>query len=192
MASVRTTDVHPGESPQLVINIKWMAHGAGRQSASIVITPWLAYGVSVGARVKHAQTGQYATVTKIRDDDLCEVIADNAASQSEDNKHNPAVVRVDPRPDTCSRTASPSYKPGQKLLLLHDGAPVDAIVEEWLGVRRGSRHRVRLSKAASSAAAAEEKGGKSRASKEQGSASKETMDVDLNENHEALPNCRKV
>ena len=97
------------------------------------------YGVSVGARVKHAQTGQYATVTKIRDDDLCEVIADNAASQSEDNKHNPAVVRVDPRPDTCSRTASPSYKPGQKLLLLHDGAPVDAIVEEWLGVRRGSR-----------------------------------------------------
>ena len=44
-----------------------------------------------------------------------------------------------------------------------------------------ARHRVRLSKAASSAAAAEEKGGKSRAIKELGSTSKETMDVDLNE-----------
>ena len=51
---------------------------------------------------------------------------------------------IDPRPDTVSRTATPAYKQGQKLLIMHEGQPHDAVVDEWLGVRRGSKHRVKL------------------------------------------------
>lgn len=53
---------------------------------------------------------------------------------------------IELRPDTVSRTSSPAYKSGQKLLLLHEKQLLEAVVEEWLGVRSGSAHRVRLGK----------------------------------------------
>ena len=104
---------------------------------------WLAYGCSIGARVKTSAFG-YATVVSIRKDDTCEVRRDNAAETTT----GPAASVLDPRPDTMSKTTSPQYKPGQKLMLMHEGALfVDAVVEEHLGVRQGSRHRVRIGRA---------------------------------------------
>ena len=179
----KTQDAVPSDQPALLANLKWTASGVGKQSASILITPWLAFGVSVGARIKVLSSGGFATVTHIRDDDLVDCIADNAASQSED-KTNPGRIRIDPRPDTVARTSSPSYKPGQKLLLLHDGVPVDASVEEWLGMRRGSRHRVRLGVRSDSKSGDE---GVSVSTGASGGKAKEVIDVDLNEtNHTKL------
>ena len=126
---------HGSSSPWLLINLKWKVMGAGKNAATLLITPWLAYGVSIGARVK-TDSG-FATVTVIKEDDTCEIIKDNV-------KEGIRPEAIDPRPDTIGRTTSPTYKANQKLLLLHDGVPVDAIVDEWLGVRKGSRHRVRL------------------------------------------------
>ena len=129
-------DVDPTAGPPaMVIQLRWKVMGAGRNSASFVVTPWLAYGCSVGARVS-TESG-FATVCAIKDDDTVEVIRDNV-------KEGMRPEALDPRPDTVSRTTSPSYKAGQKLLLLLDGVPCDAVVDEWLGVRRGSRHRIRL------------------------------------------------
>ena len=96
---------------------------------------------------------------------------------------------LDPRPDTVGRTTSPTYKANQKLLLLHEGVPVDAIVDEWLGIRRGSRHRVRLvAKGTATAAAADAKGGKAGSSAAlpvSKAGDKFTLDVDLNESNHA-------
>ena len=135
----RVQDADAIETPTLIITLKWQAAGIGKQSASLVVTPWLSYGCSIGARLK--TPAGYATVVNIRDDDTCEIIMDNSSSV-----HNALLGPdvIDPRPDTVSRTTSPSYKVGQKLLLMHEGTPQDAIVDEWLGLRRGSRHRVRL------------------------------------------------
>ena len=178
----RTADIQPGEAPTLTVVIRWTVTGVGKQSASVLLTPFLSYGVSLGARIKHLQSGSYATVMRIREDDFCDVIVDNAASQNDDN-NNPGRMRIDLRPDTCLKTPSPSYKPGQKLLLLLDASPVDAIVEEWLGLRRGSRHRVRLGAQAGKGADGK---AATRVSKET-SVSKETVEVDLNEsNHTKL------
>ena len=41
-------------------------------------------------------------------------MADNATDQRDDHA-NPARIRIDLRPDTCTRTSSPSYKPSQIL-----------------------------------------------------------------------------
>ena len=99
---------------------------------------------------------------------------------------------IDARPDTVNRTTSPSYKAGQKLLLIHEGVPVDAIVEEWLGLRRGSRHRVRLGgkgidpKGAKAGAAS---GGKGKDGGKEGAkgSTSNTIEVDLSEsNHSKL------
>ena len=72
------------------------------------------------------------------------------------------------------------YKPGVKIMLLHEGVWVDASIEEYFGVKDGSRHRVRVTRA---------EGGKA----EEGKNAKEkrpawvSLDVDLNEaNHTKL------
>ena len=93
-----------------------------------------------------------------------------------------------------SRTTSPTYKTGQKLLLLHEGSPVDAIVDEWLGVRKGSRHRVRVGgrMETSSAAGDGGVGGKAAGGAPPGRSKRtsqvsSTIEVDLNEaNHTKL------
>ena len=131
----RTTEANPADEPIVTIQLRWQVAGQGKQSISLLLTPWLAYGCSVGARMRTAHS--FVTVLKIMENDTVAVAADNAKEHAE-------LLSVDPRPDTVSKTASPSYKPGQKLLLLHDNAMLDAVIEEWLGVRRGSRHRVRL------------------------------------------------
>jgi len=162
-----------GGPAALLINLKWKVMGAGKNSATLLVTPWLAFGCSVGARIK-TDTG-FATVTCVKEDDSCEIIKDNVKEGT-----RPEVI--DPRPDTVGRTTSPTYKANQKLLLLHDGVPVDAIVDEWLGVRKGSRHRVRL---------VAKGGGKEGAKGDAKStvvvkpSDKFTLEVDLNESNHA-------
>ena len=121
--------VLPGETPKLLIQ----ARGAGRARANLIATPWLAYACSIGAKVKTPNS--YATVVSFFYDDRIEIVRDGVAAD---------VKAIDPRPDTMTRTPSPSYKDGQKLMLVNAGRFVDAVVEEWFGLRRGSRHRVRL------------------------------------------------
>ena len=98
---------------------------------------WLAYGCSVGARVK--RSAGFATVVEVHSDDRCSVRIDNQADRIK-------TEIIELRPDTVSRTSSPAYKSGQKLLLLYERQLVEAVVDEWLGVRSGSAHRVRLGK----------------------------------------------
>jgi len=120
----RSQDMGAGEAPTVTLQLKWMAQGQGKQLISLVVQPWLAYGCSVGARLKTASG--YMTVVSISADDTCDIVEDNAPSKA-------LHALIDPRPDTVTRTLSPSYKPGQKLLLLHEGGLVDGVVEEWMG-----------------------------------------------------------
>ena len=161
------------EHYNLSIQVKW----AGKQSATLVLTPWLSYGCSIGARialrradlrVANKRSTYYATVAAVRDDDTVELLLDNTSPSA---LLGPETI--DPRPDTVTRTQTPAYKGGQKLLLMYDGQPHDAVVEEWLGLRRGSKHRVRL-------------GGKE-SKKASRVAAKDVIEVDLNEaNHTKL------
>ena len=91
----------------------------------------------MGARVKRSHG--FATVVEVHPDDRCSVRLDNQADRIKTE-----VIEL--RPDTVSRTSSPAYKSGQKLLLLHETQLLEAVVDEWLGVRSGSAHRVRLGK----------------------------------------------
>ena len=118
----------PNETPKVLIQAK-----GGRARANLIATPWLSYACSIGAKVKTPNS--YATVVSFHYDDRIEIVRDGVAAD---------VKAIDPRPETMSRTLSPSYKNGQKLMLVHEGRFVDAMVQEWFGLRRGSRHRVRL------------------------------------------------
>ena len=118
----------PGETPTLLIEVK----GRKKTGMVIVTSPRLAFGASIGARFK--VRNMFCTVTALCEDDRCEVVRDGA-QESE---------RIDLTPHTASRTSSVSYKSGQKLMMLHEGRFIDAVVDTWLGVRCGSRHRVRL------------------------------------------------
>jgi hypothetical protein len=162
----RIQDVDAAGEPALTVIVK---RAKSQERATLLVTPWLSYGCSVGARVKTATT--FATITGIRPDDTCEFVADNS-------KHNVAILGaevMDPRPDTVTRTSTVAYKSGQKLLLLHEGSPVDAVVEEWLGMRRGARHRVYIGVKASLR------------KKVESVSDKHVVEVDLNEaNHTKL------
>ena len=137
----RVQEVVPGDASTttLTIELRWR----GKNQSKLLVAPWISYGCSVGARIKTASG--FATVTTILDDDRCTIVKDNAPVGESSE--------LDPGPFNVSRTSSPAYKAGQKLLL-HDGQPIDAIVDEWLGVRRGSRHRVRIAPSQAGAAGA--------------------------------------
>ena len=168
-------DVGLGDTGLLAVSLK--ARNGKTHPGTLLMRPWLAYGCSIGSRVKMGSS--YATVVELRKDDSCEVVHDNALDLAERQV-------VDPRPDTIGRTSSPAYKGGQKLLLLHEGQLVDAVVEECLGVRRGSRHRVRLS-AKPDAAKVEgvTAGGKPKGEKAAKPKVKESLEVDLNDTNHA-------
>ena len=125
-----------------------LVEAKGRRKAGVMlhVRPWLAYGCSIGARLKVQSA--YFTVTAICEDERCEVVRDGVRADQQAN----LTERVDPTPDTVSRTSSFSYKSGQRLMLLHNGCFIDAMVVMWLGLRRGSRHSVRTAVASERAA----------------------------------------
>jgi hypothetical protein len=144
---------------------------------SLLATPWLSYGCSIGARLR--TSGGYATVVKVREDDSCELAYDGVHDK---NSKKPEIVvarpgqelHVDPRPDTVARTSSPSYKAGQVLMLVHEKRLVDATVEHWFGLTHGSRHRVKIGPKGGAAAQRSKK-----------DAAKNVMELDLNEENHA-------
>jgi len=162
--------VKPGETPTLLIQIK----GKGRASASLIATPWLSYGCSIGAKLR-TQHG-YATVLTVREDDSVEVAYDtvhDGKSKGVDIRAGKHELFIDPRLDTVSRTSSPAYKVGQVLMLVHEKRLVDATVDHWFGPLNGSRHRVRF-------------GGKGAAARSKKSAANKGLIVlDLNEENHA-------
>ena len=170
----RVQEIDPSDPPP-VLALPVKSGQWGKQSATLNVAVWLSFGCSVGARflfrradpyIADKRTPCYATCSFIKDDDTIEILIDNEV---------PSVLLgpdvIDPRPDTVSRTPTPAYKQGQKLLIMYEGQPHDAVVEEWLGMRRGSKHKVRL-------------GGKEG---EKVKKSKDVIEVDLNEaNHTRL------
>ena len=116
-----------------------VARAAGKQDlATLVCRPWLAFGCSIGARMKTAKG--YATVCGINANDSVQVAYDNTGDKRE-------VAEIDPRPDTVSRAARYEYKQGHKLFFRKAGEWVDALVEEYYGAKQGCRHRLRISDA---------------------------------------------
>jgi hypothetical protein len=119
----------------------------GKDTATIQIFPWLAYGCTVGARLNiravSASFGQCATVVRILGDDRVVARVDghprDAGVKSE--------VIVDLSPSTVVPASSPGYERGTKLLLLFRNKLVDATVMEWAGkinYEEGSRHMVNV------------------------------------------------
>ena len=174
----RVQEVSAGEKIRMAVYTRSNALRGSKATPLLVLAPWIAYSCSVGARLKMASG--FVTVVDIRPDDTCKILRDNDAADIKET--------IDPRPDNASRTASASYKPGQKLVLMEQGVLVDAVVEEWLGARRGSRHRLRLSlkgdAVTKAADALVKRLGKKRLPGEKG---KMTVEMDLNElNHAKL------
>ena len=123
-----------GEQRTLVVE----ARGRRKAGVMLIVRPWLAYGCSIGARLKVQSA--YCTVTAICEDGRCEVVRDGTKV----DQQLTSTDRVDPTPETVTRTSSFSYKNGQRLMLLQGGRFTDAVVDAWLGIRRGSRHTVRI------------------------------------------------
>ena len=100
--------------------------------------PWLAYGCGEGARVgvrkPGATEGTSSTVQRGLRDDTVVVKRDGT-----DNE-----LTVDPTPFTVVPASNPRILPGTRILILHEGSAVDALVEPWpeaeLDIKEGSRH----------------------------------------------------
>ena len=184
------TLVDKAGAPTLTAVLRWSTNGK-QQAASLLVAPWLAYGCSIGTRLK-TQDGQYCTVRELREDDTCEVRYDNSDAEE-------AVF--DPLLETATRVARAEHKPGTKLMLLHGGRCLDAQVVKYAGLKHGSRHQLRVSGLPAVVELADrgaEKSSKALASAggEDSFKSREpVLDVDLNEsNHCKLshfPSCSK-
>ena len=153
----RTQDVGASEHPKMVIQVRWTVSGVGAERVDRHCRG-SAYGVSVGARASSSTSnGEFATVVRIRDDDVCDLIWTTPPT-SATTTINPGRLRVDVRPDASSRVLVP---------VVQGAAEAAAAARRracrryrrgiWLGLRRGSRHRVRIG---GTKAAAGAKGGK--------------------------------
>ena len=136
--------VHDGLQGDGYIELRmdWKTEAGDAMCALLRVNPWLAYGVSEGARLairKPEETeGRCATVQRTLRDDSVVVRVDGMIGET----------TVNPTPLTVVRTTSPRHEPSTRLLFLQDGACVDAMVEEWpevtMDVKEGSRHRLRV------------------------------------------------
>ena len=103
----------------------------------ILVSPWLSYSCSVGARflLKRAgdPEGRTGTIQRLLGDDRCAMRVDGESKET----------LIDPRPDSAIPAANPRFAPGTPILYLAGSACVDAVVEEmpeedWT---KGSRRR---------------------------------------------------
>ena len=121
---------HDGWQGEGVIDIDLTC---GKDTATIRLYPWLAYGCSVGARLNiksvSASQGQCATVHRILGDDRIVARVDGFPRDAGVK----AEVIVDLAPHTVVPTSGPGFDKGTKLLLLYRNKLVDAIVMEWTG-----------------------------------------------------------
>ena len=105
----------------------------------LLVSPWLSYSCSVGARFLLKKPGEpegkCATVQRLLGDDRCAMRVDGDSKET----------LFDPRPDTAIPAVLARHEPGTHLLFLAGSSCVDAVVEEmpeedWL---KGSRRRQR-------------------------------------------------
>ena len=98
-------------------------------SAVIRVNPWLAYGCGVGARLTlrkpGASEGTACTVQRILRDDQVVVRRDGTDRD----------LTVDPTPFTVVVSSNVRHAAATRLLLVHDNASTDALVEPWPGGR---------------------------------------------------------
>jgi hypothetical protein len=130
------------------LRLDWKAPGkkAGEdyisKCAILRVNPWLAYGCGEGARLAIRKPGATestaSTLQRTLRDDYVVVRRDGSDSE----------LTVDPTPFTVVPASNPRHKPGTRLLIVHEGACVDATVEPWsegeIDTRDGSRHLMRV------------------------------------------------
>ena len=85
----RSQQVPPGYQPVVTLLANWVAPGRGKQQATILVEPWLAYGCSLGARLKVRE--KYATIIELCEDDSGTLVPDNATEGMQN-------ITIDPRP----------------------------------------------------------------------------------------------
>ena len=131
-------------APELVGRTGRIRHGTAAESddrtefAILRVNPWLAYGCGEGARLTlrkpGASDGTASTVQRILRDDLVVVRRDGTDSE----------LTVDPTPFSVVLAPNIRHRTGTRLLLVHDNASTDAVVEPWPGNQidytDGSRH----------------------------------------------------
>ena len=108
---------------KLNIELTW-----GKDTATILVHPWLAYGTSLGARFlvrkEGAPSGQCATVQRILADDRVVARLDGFARS--DGVKGETII--DLAPSSVVRTTSVGYPRDTKVLLMHNNKFVDASV----------------------------------------------------------------
>ena len=124
------------------VELEW-----GKEVATILITPWLAYATSVGARFMlrkiGAASGQCATVQRILLDDRVVLRVDGYSK--DDGVRGETLV--DLMPATVCLTTLPHCARDTKLVVLHNQKLVDASVLSWLGstdYAQGSKHMINV------------------------------------------------
>ena len=95
------------------------------KTALLRVNPWLAYGCGEGARLATRKPGATestaGTLQRTLRDDYVVVRRDGSDSE----------LTVDPTPFTVVPASNPRHQPGTRLLIVHEGKCMDAIVEEW-------------------------------------------------------------
>ena len=137
--------VHDGlqADGSLEVRLDWRDSARNEAHVAIVrVNPWLAYGCGEGARLAvrkpGATEGTAATVQRTLRDDTVVLRRDGAEGE----------LTVDPTPFTVVTATNPRHPPGTRLLLVHEGSCVDAVVEPWptmvIEVKEGSRHELKV------------------------------------------------
>ena len=106
------------------------------------VVPWLAYGCGEGARLAVRKPG----ATESTASTLQRTLRDDFVVVRRDGSDN--ELTVDPTPFTVVVASNPRHPPGTRLLIVHEGTCVDAVVEPWpdgdIDIKEGSRHSMRV------------------------------------------------
>ena len=129
-------DYYQGEGT-IDLKVEWRKETGGVESIIIRVTPWLAYACSVGCRMQLRKPGEAegrtCTVQRVLPDDRCVVRVDGLSGTDPKKAVGSAEDVVDASPSTCVPTSNRRYPAGARLLVLHEAACSDAVVEDWLG-----------------------------------------------------------
>jgi hypothetical protein len=129
-------DYYQGEGT-IDLKVEWRKETGGVESIMIRVTPWLAYACSVGCRMQLRKPGEAegrtCTVQRVLPDDRCVVRVDGLSGTDPKKAVGSAEDVVDASPSTCVPTSNRRYPAGARLLVLHEAACSDAVVEDWVG-----------------------------------------------------------
>ena len=129
-------DYYQGEGT-IDLKVEWRKETGGFESIIIRVTPWLAYACSVGCRMQLRKPGEAegrtCTVQRVLPDDRCVVRVDGLSGTDPKKAVGSAEDVVDASPSTCVPTSNRRYPAGARLLVLHEAACSDAVVEDWAG-----------------------------------------------------------